>query len=79
MSQKWRLINIIPLILAFVVYHIRLPCSEREATSPQDGELRLLRAEAWNTSDDCSHALVTAHPSNPSCRSVSLVPDEKPF
>lgn len=50
MSQKLRLSNIIPLILAFVVYCIRLPCSEREATSPQDGELRLLRAKACNTS-----------------------------
>lgn len=35
MSQKLILINRIPLILAFVVYHSRLPCSEREATLPQ--------------------------------------------
>lgn len=55
MSQKLRLINIIPLILAFVIYTIRLPCSEREARLPQGGELRLLRAQACSTSHDCSH------------------------
>lgn len=37
LSWKLRLINIIPLILAFVVYNIRLPCSEREAKLPATG------------------------------------------